>query len=116
MTMDKTEKLRKAHKDASEYVAKVGGAQSHFRPDSGGKLSELEINTEVCHQAAPGATNYWKDSTFDAALERVVKARFSELAKEALALMKTDADTALLEEETMLRTRLAEVEAVKATA
>ena len=114
--MAKTEDLRRSLKEATEYVAKVGRAQPHFRPDKGGKLVKVEVVTEICHQESPSATNYWVNSDFDFALETVIKRRFKELSLEALALMKSDADLALLEEEGALRARLAEVEAVKAAA
>jgi hypothetical protein len=114
--MKKTEELRKNLKEATEYIAKVGRAQPHFRDgDKGGQLVKLEIVTEICHQESPSATNYWGNSDFDCALEAVIRERFEELAQEALVVMKSDADQSLLEEEESLRARLAEVEAVKAT-
>lgn len=112
--MAKTEELRKSLKDATEYVAKVGRAQPHFRPDTAGTLVKVEIETQICHQESTGANNYWGNSDFDYALELVIKHRWKELSLEALAVMKLHADNALLEEEAALRARLAEVEAVKA--
>lgn len=113
MSTSKTEELIRAHRDAAEYVGKIGAPQYHFRDGSVGRLHSLKIETQIGHQASHGATNYWKDKAFDAALEKVVKRHFADLAAEALKLMEWDAHQSLINEEAALRERLDAIEALK---
>ena len=108
--MKDTESLYKQHENAVKYIQKIGAPQYHFRDGSLGRLSSLSVTTEICHQQNSGYNNYWKDSTFDAALSLAVKQNFQMLAKQALVLMKNDADNSLLEEKEVLKARLKKIE------
>lgn len=107
--MKDTEALYKQYENAVKYIQKIGAPQYHFR-DSVGRLSSLSVTTEICHQQNSGHNNYWKDSTFDAALSLAVKRNFQMLAEQALAIMKNDADNSLLEEKEALKARLKKIE------
>ena len=109
--MNKTEKLVKAHKDATDYVSKIGKSQHHLQ--RAGRLHELKIETQINHQFSPGDTNYWNDKEFDQALAEVVAQNFLSLADEALKLMKKRADMSLLEEKAYLQDRLAQIEQIE---
>ena len=108
--MKDTEALYKQHEYAVKYIQKIGAPQHHFRDGSVGRLSSLSVTTEICHQRNSGDTNYWNDSTFDAALTLAVKQNFQMLAEQALVLMKNDADNSLLEEKEVLKARLKKIE------
>ena len=108
--MKDTEALYKQHENAVKYIQKIGAPQHHFRDGSVGRLNSLSVTTEICHQQNSGDTNYWKDSTFDAALTLAVKQNFQMLAEQALVLMKNDADNTLLEEKEALKARLKKIE------
>jgi hypothetical protein len=108
----KTDELKKIWDDAKVYVGKYGRAEHHL-PGSVGKLHRVEIDTEICHQESPSAQNYWKSSYFDSALEKVIKKRFGDLAKEALAILQADYEDALLAEKDQLMERLAEIQAIE---
>jgi len=112
--MESAKKLR-AHKDAKEYVQKVGRREHHVQP-SFGSLHMVSIETQVCYQASPGATNYWQTPAFDDALARVVRARFSELAEQAIALLWGDYTKARIAEKDALLAQLAEIEALEKAA
>ena len=108
--MKDTESLYKQHENAVKYIQKIGAPQHHLLDGSVGRLSSLSVTTEICHQQNSGYNNYWKDSTFDAALSLAVKQNFQMLAKQALVLMKNDADNSLLEEKEVLKARLKKIE------
>ena len=107
--MKDTEALYKQYENAVKYIQKIGAPQYHFR-DSVGRLSSLSVTTEICHQQNSGCNNYWKDSTFDAALSLAVSRNFQMLAEQALVIMKNDADNSLLEEKEALKARLKKIE------
>jgi hypothetical protein len=111
----KTDELKKIWNEAAAYAGKHGRAEPHLR-GSVGKVSRIDITTEICHQESPSAQNYWKSVYFDDALEEVIKARFADLAKEALAVLQKKYETALLAEETQLTERLAAIRAIKEVA
>jgi hypothetical protein len=108
----KTDELKKIWDDAKAYASKYGRAEHHL-PGSVGKLSRVDIDTQICHQESPSAQNYWKSSYFDDALAKVLKKRFGDLAKEALAVLQADYEESLLAEETRLTERLNEIQAIK---
>jgi DNA replication initiation complex subunit (GINS family) len=108
----KTDELKKIWDDAKAYAGKYGRAERHLS-GSVGKLHRAEIDTEICHQDSPSAQNYWKNSYFDSALEKVIKKRFGDLAKEALAILQADYEDSLLAEETQLTERLNQIRAIK---
>lgn len=107
----KADDLKRQWKGAEEYVAKIG------RPDHlagfSGKVHSVDIHTQIYHQESHGAQNYWKDNAFDSALNLVIKARFSEFAADALALMRKQYEDALLAEKNQLLSRLAEIQAIE---
>lgn len=107
----KTDELKKKWESAKEYVAKIGKPEPHLR--SVGKLHSVDVITQICHQASPSATNYWKDMDFDAALDRVIMARFQELANVALEVMEEAYKEALLAEKKHLQERLAAIQAIE---
>ncbi len=109
--MSKADTLRKAHKDAVEYVGYIGRRQHHLNSD--GKLHGCKVETEINFQHSSGSTNYWKHSDFDKALEKVIRINQDSLFKQALDIMKGEADNALLEEEEALRERLKDIERIK---
>jgi hypothetical protein len=113
--MANAEELFRKIEAAKERLAKIGRREPHLQ-DSYGRLTTLIVTTEVCHQAAPSATNYWRDEAFDFALADVIKARFGALADEAISRMEKRANEALIEEEAGLRARLERIEKLKAAA
>lgn len=108
----KADDLKRQWKDAAEYADKYGKSEPHLRA-SVGKLHRVELTTEICHQDSPSAQNYWKSTYFDDALEEVIKARFADLAKEALAVLQKKYEAALLAEKEQLMKRLAEIQALE---
>ena len=78
-----------------------------------GELRSIVLTTEIHHQRVQGGTNYHRDSNFDRALVEVIKNNFTDLAGEALILMKTRANNALVAEEQALRERLRMIEETK---
>jgi hypothetical protein len=108
----KTDELKRIWDDACTYVGKYGRPEHHLQ-GSVGKLSRIELTTEICHQESPSAQNYWKNAYFDEALEQVIKKRFGDLAKEALAVLQKKYENALLAEEAELTDRLARIRAIK---
>jgi hypothetical protein len=108
----KADELKKIWTDAKEYAGKYGRIEHHLRA-SVGKLHRVEVTTEICHQESPSAQNYWKSAHFDDALEAVIKARFADLAKEALAVLQKKYEAALLAEKDQLMRRLAEIQAIE---
>lgn len=111
--MKDTEALYKQYENAVKYIQKIGAPQFHFRDGSVGRLSSLSVTTEICHQQNSGDINYWKDSTFDAALSLAVKANFDVLAKQALNIMKIAADNSLIDEKEALIVRLKKIEEIE---
>lgn len=107
----KTEDLKRQWQDAAEYASKVGRREPHL--SGAGKVSRVELTTEICHQESPSAQNYWKSAYFDDALEEVIKKRFADLAKEALAVLQKRYEVALLAEKDQLMKRLAEIHAIE---
>lgn len=107
----KADDLKRQWKEATEYANKYGEIEPHLR--SVGKLHRVELTTEICHQDSPSAQNYWKSAYFDDALEEVIKARFADLAKEALAVLQKKYEAALLAEKEQLMKRLAEIQAIE---
>ena len=107
------EKLMQDLKSAKEYISKIGKPQPHFREGSVGKLYKCEITTKINHQAYSGDTNYHTDSVFDKALAEIIYDQFFDLAGEAIILMETRANNALIEEEQALRERLRMMEEIK---
>jgi hypothetical protein len=106
------DELKKRWKMACDYVAMHGKTEPHL-PGSVGKLHNVEVETEIGYQAAPSEKNYWKSAYFDEALEKVVKARFPELAKAALEVMEGQFKAALVSEKDQLLARLAEIQAIE---
>lgn len=111
--MSKAAKLKHATEAAREYVGKIGRAQHHFRDGSVGKLCLLDVSTKISHQETTSATNYWEDEAFDAALSKVVSARFAELSAAALVLMEQEFKAARIAEKEALLASLAEIEALE---
>lgn len=111
--MKDTEALYKQYENAVEYILKIGAPQFHFRDGSGGRLSSLSVTTEICHQQNTGDKNYWKDSSFDAALSLAVKRNFQMLAEQALVIMKNAADNSLIDEKESLIVRLKKIEEIE---
>ena len=111
--MTDADNLYKMHQASVKYIDKIGAPQLHFRDGSVGRLTKCEVNTEICHQSHPSATNYWNDAKFDLALSEVIKERFAELARSALDLLKKKADEALVAEKKELQERLARIEALE---
>lgn len=109
----KADDLKRQWKDACDYIAKHGAPEPHFRRGSVGRLHKVDVETEICHQASPGAQSYWKSSYFDAALDEVIKRRFPELAAEALAYLKKKYEDALRAEKDQLLALLAEIQAIE---
>ena len=109
--MTDADNLYKIHQAAVKYIDKIGAPQLHFRDV--GRLIKCEVNTEICHQSHPSATNYWNDAKFDWALSEVIKEHFTELAQAALDLLKKKADEALVAEKKELQERLARIEALE---
>ena len=114
--MSQAVKLKRAVEQAHEYIAKIGRPQHHFGGDSVGDLRSVEVDTQIHHQESSGSTNYWKDAAFDAALARVVRGRFAELAADALALMQSDYAAARVAEKESLLAQLAEIESLESAA
>lgn len=112
--MSNADQLLRSFKAAQTRIAKIGAPERHFTPTSFGGLTGVTVKTTIGHQASPSAQNYWEDADFDSALAIVIKRSFSELAESALAVMKLQADQALVAEEASLRARLASIEAIKA--
>ena len=108
--MNNTEQLYSIHQEAVKYIDKIGAPQHHFRDGSVGYLWKCTVNTQVCHQANSGDTNYWYHSNFDLALSEIIKQHFSSLAKKALDLLKKQADESLIAEKVKLQERLAKIE------
>ena len=108
--MTNADNLYRQHQAAVKYIDKIGALQHHFRDGSVGRLIKCEVNTEICHQARPSATNYWSDTEFDLALSEVIKEHFTELSQAALDLLKKKADEALVAEKRELQERLARIE------
>ncbi|WP_419204353.1 hypothetical protein [Bordetella trematum] len=114
--METAAQLKRAAADAHTYIGKIGRAQHHFGPDAAGSLHNLKVETQVHHQESPGATNYWNDRAFDAALARVIRQNFAPLAQAALDLMDADYKAARIAEKQSLLAQLAEIEALEAEA
>ena len=111
--MTDADNLYKLHQAAVKYINKIGAPEHHFRDGSVGRLIKCEVNTEICHQASTSAQNYWSDIKFDWALSEVIKEHFTELAQDALDLLKKKADEALVAEKKELQERLARIEALE---
>lgn len=109
----KADDLYAAHKAAVEYLAMLGKPQLHFRDGSVGKLSTCKVNTEINYQRNPGDKNYWSLLDFDKALSKVVMNNFDSLAKEAIEIMKQEAEDEFLKEEQMLLERLERIKSIK---
>ena len=106
----KYEELKREHKDATDYVARVGEPQYHFRDHSVGRLHKCTVSTQVSHQRHTGADNYHNNREFDEALSEVISQSFPELAQKALILMEHKAYESLAGEEDYLKDRLQQVE------
>lgn len=106
----KYEELKREHKDATDYVGRIGEPQYHYRDHSVGKLHKCTVSTQVSHQRHMGADNYHNNREFDEALGLVIEQHFKELAEKALALMEQVANESLLSEESYLRDRLEQVD------
>ena len=111
--MTDADNLYKIHQASVKYIDKIGAPQHHFQGGFVGELTKCEVNTEICHQSHPSATNYWNDAKFDWALSEVIKEHFTELAQAALDLLKKKADEALVAEKKELQDRLARIEALE---
>lgn len=116
MSTNKSAQMKRDCMEAREYVAKVGKPEPHFRDGSVGRLHALTVKTQVCHQAAPSATNYWDDTNFDEALAEVVRRRFEELSREAIDLMESRYRESRIAEKDALLAQLAEIEALETAA
>lgn len=109
----KSVQLKSELKDATDYVAKFGAPEPHLRPTSYGSLHKVVVSTEICHQASPSATNYWKSSHFDHALSEVIRNNFPKLAAEAIQLMEEGYRKQRIQEKDALLSQLAEIEALE---
>lgn len=116
MSANKSAQLKRNCSEAREYVAKIGKPEPHFRGGAVGRLHDLRVKTQICHQAAPSATNYWDDSNFDEALAEVVRRRFGELSREAIDLMESRYRESRITEKDALLAQLAEIEALETAA
>lgn len=114
--MSNAANLKRDVAEAREYVGKIGRPQHHFRDGSVGRLHSLVVASEIGHQESSGSTNYWKDKAFDLALAKVVRARFDELAADALSLMEQEYKAARIAEKDALLASLAEIEALESEA
>jgi hypothetical protein len=112
--MARADDLRHKLEQATIYIERIGKSEPHL--STSGRLASVNVTTEVCHQNSPSAQNYWKNADFDAALAQVIREQFPSLSFDALALMRKDAYAALVDEESSLRARLAEIERIKTTA
>ena len=107
------EKRMQELESAEKYISRIGATQPHFRSGELGKLYELRVDTIINHQSCSGDQNYHTDKVFDTTLAEVITERFLDLAGEALILMETRANNALVAEEQALRERLRKIEEVK---
>lgn len=80
-------------KNSIEYLDKIGKFQSHLQ--TCGNLNSIHVQTEINYQQSSGGKNYWKEPEFDKYLSQIVRNRFDELSKEAVALMQQDCKKAL---------------------
>jgi hypothetical protein len=107
----KADDLKREWKLARDYANLVGEPEPHLR--TCGKVHRVVVTTEIEHQASPSAQNYWKSAYFDAALGEVIKLRFPELARHALAIMQVRYEDALRAEKNQLLARLAAIQAIE---
>ena len=109
----KYEELLKNYEDAKKYLAQIGADQPHFRDGSKGKLSYLEIETEIDHKRYSGSTNYHKNKHFDEYLVKIVKEKFTELSELALERMYKDMLESLVAEHDSLMEKLTKIQEAK---
>lgn len=112
----KTNELKRDYDSAARYVGLLKTPQPHFDGSPTGVLHSVRVETQIGHQASPGAQNYWKNHCFDAALARVIAGRFEELAVQALSDLRNRLNQSMIDEEGELLARLAEIRALKAQA
>ena len=109
----KYEELLKNYEDAKKYLEQIGVDQPHFRDGSKGKLSSLEIKTEINHQRYSGSTNYHRNQHFDEYLVKIVKEKFTELSELALERMYRGMLESLVAEHDSLMEKLTKVQEAK---
>lgn len=109
----KSDELKRDYDSAARYVNLLKTPQPHFDGSPTGVLHSVRIETQIGHQASPGAQNYWKNHYFDAALARVIAGRFEELAAQALSDLRNHLNQSMIDEEDELLARLAEIRALK---
>ena len=109
-----TDELKRDYDAAARYVSLLKTPQPHFSGSPVGVLHTVNVETQIGHQASPGAQNYWKNRHFDGALARVIARRFEELAAQALDDLRQRVNLSMADEEDELLARLAEIRALKA--
>lgn len=109
----KADELKRDHDNAARYVSLLKTPQPHFDGSPTGVLHSVRVETQIGHQASPGAQNYWKNHYFDAALARVIAERFEELAAQALGDLRNRLNQSMIDEEDELLARLAEIRVLK---
>lgn len=110
------DELKRDYDAAARYVSLLKTPHPHFDGGPTGAPHSVSVETQIGHQASPGAQNYWKNHYFDAALARVIADRFEELAAQALGDLRNRLNQSMIDEEGELLARLAEIRALKARA
>lgn len=95
--------------NAENYVSKIGAREPHM-PDSFGKLATVTVDTTIEHQAAPCATSFWHDTTFDLALAEVIRAEFPRLAALAVSRIADKYTDACIAAKDEIRAQLEQIE------
>ena len=109
--MSKVEQWRAAKSKASEasnFLALIGKPQKTTARGVG-YLHSLSIVTSIYHQETDGAKNYHECKTFDAALMKVIKERFTELSKIAIDAMHENTRCAAIDAQTEVQAMLDEI-------
>jgi predicted HicB family RNase H-like nuclease len=98
---------------AKNYLSMIGKHQPHLSDT--GRLTIVNVKTQIHYQGSPGSKNYHDNGDFDVALAEVIHSRFTELKEAAIALMEQDAERALLNEENAIKARLEKIRQIKET-
>ena len=96
---------------AKNYLSMIGKRQSHL--DDTGKLTIVNVKTQIHYQESPGSKNYHDNEDFDIALAEVIQSRFVELREAAINLMELQAEKSLLKEEDSLKARLEKIRQIR---
>ncbi len=89
MSMNEWNKARVKLSDAEKYVNMIGKRQ-RTTAKAEGKVHSVSAATKIHYQYSDGDKNYHDCNGFDAALSRVIKAKFQELMNDALVLLRED--------------------------